>query len=94
MSTPRRILAVDYGDARTGLAATDWTGTIVVPLPRIDAREPATVATAIAALVQERDTELVVLGMPLSQDGAKGPRAVRTTRSAFNEQTTSTGVPM
>ncbi len=78
MSTPRRILAVDYGDARTGLAATDWTGTIVVPLPRIDARDPAAVATAIAALVQERDTELVVLGMPLSQDGAKGPRAVRT----------------
>ena len=83
MSTPRRILAVDYGDARTGLAATDWTGTIVVPLPRIDARDPAAVATAIAALVQERDTELVVLGMPLSQDGAKGPRAVRT--AAFQQ---------
>ena len=78
MSTPRRILAVDYGDARTGLAATDWTGTIVVPLPRIDARDPATVTAAIRDLVQERDTELVVLGMPLSQDGAKGPRAVRT----------------
>lgn len=76
--SPRRILAVDYGDARTGLAATDWTGTIVVPLPRIDAREMPVVAAAIAAVVKERDTELVVIGMPLSQDGAAGPRAQRT----------------
>jgi hypothetical protein len=28
VTLPKRILAVDYGDARTGLAATDWTGTI------------------------------------------------------------------
>jgi putative Holliday junction resolvase len=76
--TPRRILAVDYGDARTGLAATDWTGTIAVPLPRIDSRDPAATASAILAVVQERDTELVVLGMPLSADGAPGARAQRT----------------
>ena len=38
----RRILAIDYGAARTGLAATDWTGTISVPLPRVDARDDAT----------------------------------------------------
>lgn len=78
MTKPRRILAVDFGDARTGLAATDWTGTIVVPLPRIDARDPAQVVAAVAELVRERDTELVVVGMPLSADGAAGPRAQRT----------------
>lgn len=78
-TTPRRILAVDYGDARTGLAATDWTGTIAVPLPRIDSRDPAATAAAILDVVHERDTELVVLGMPLSAEGAAGARAQRTT---------------
>ena len=74
----RRILAVDFGDARTGLAATDWTGTIVVPLPRIDARDDAVVVRAIAELVRERETQVVVVGMPLAIDGSAGPRAQRT----------------
>ncbi|MDO8348769.1 MAG: Holliday junction resolvase RuvX [Planctomycetota bacterium] len=78
MPAPRRILAIDYGEARTGLAATDWTGTIAVPLGRIDARDDATLVAAIAATVRERETELVVLGMPLAQDGSLGPRARRT----------------
>lgn len=80
---PHRILAVDFGDARTGLAATDWTGSIVVPLPRIDARDEAAVIRAIVAVVRERDTELVVLGMPVSMDGSQGPRAQRT--AAFRD---------
>ena len=80
---PRRILAVDYGAARTGLAATDWTGTISVPLPRIDARDDAAVAKAIAELVRERDTQAVVLGMPLLLDGQPGERAQRT--AAFQQ---------
>ena len=49
---PRRILAVDYGDARTGLAATDWTGSITVPLPRIDERDPKALIAAIVAVVR------------------------------------------
>jgi len=74
----RRILAVDFGDARTGLAATDWTGAIAVPLGRIDARDDAAVAAAIVDLVRERDTQVVVLGMPLTVDGTPGQRAMRT----------------
>lgn len=75
---PRRVLAVDFGDARTGLAATDWTGTIAVPLDRIDARDDDAVVGAIAAVVAERQTELVVLGMPLAADGRPNPRSLRT----------------
>jgi putative Holliday junction resolvase len=80
----RRVLAVDFGDARTGLAATDWTGTIAVPLPRIDARDPAQVVRAVAELVRERDAQVVVLGMPLLLDGQAGQRAQRT--AAFKTQ--------
>ncbi len=81
MSAPggkRRILAIDYGDRRTGLAATDWTGTINVPLPRLDIADPAALVRAIAELVRERQTEVLVLGMPLLHDGAAGQRAEKT----------------
>jgi len=80
----RRILAVDFGDARTGLAATDWTGTICVPLGRVDARDEAAVVAAIRELVLERQTEVVVLGMPLAADGGLGQRGQRT--AAFRER--------
>ena len=76
MTTARRILAVDFGDRRTGLAATDWTGTIVVPLPTVVATGDEAVARSIA----DRQTEVVVVGMPLTRDGQAGPRAERTRR--------------
>ena len=77
--TPRsRILAVDFGDARTGLASTDWTGAIVVPLPRIDSRDQDEVVRRVVALCAERDTQALVVGMPLTLDGTPGDRAKRT----------------
>jgi putative Holliday junction resolvase len=75
---PRRVLAVDFGDTRTGLAATDWTGAICVPLGRLTGLADRELALAIAAIVRERATELVVLGMPLLLDQQQGPRARRT----------------
>lgn len=78
-ASPRRILAVDFGDTRTGLAATDWTGTIEVPLGKLTGLDDQALAAAIAELARERDAQLVVLGMPLL-DGRKGPRAERTER--------------
>lgn len=75
---PRRILAVDFGDSRTGLAATDWTGSITVPLPRIDERDPQALVRAIAEVVADRETQVVVLGVPLTVDGVVGDRARRT----------------
>ncbi len=75
----QRILAVDFGDARTGLAATDWTGTIIVPLPRIDSRDEAEVVRAIVECVRERQTQVVVIGMPMSLDGGTNARVQRTT---------------
>jgi len=75
---PRRILAIDYGDRRTGLAATDWTGSIAVPLPRIEERDPDALVRAIVEIVRERETEVVVLGLPLCVDGTVGDRARKT----------------
>jgi len=77
--TPKsRILAVDFGDARTGLAATDWTGSITVPLPRIDSRDQQEVIRQILELLSERETQGIVVGLPLTVDGSVGERAKST----------------
>jgi len=74
----QRILAVDYGDRRTGLAATDYTGTIISPLPLVEATTPAKCAEAVAEVAQERETQLIVVGLPLTNQDQEGPRAQHT----------------
>jgi putative Holliday junction resolvase len=78
---PIRLLAVDHGDRRTGLAATDPTGTIVVPLAAIHHTNDRTCADAIATIAKERGSQRIVVGLPLvgSPDGtgAVGRRAAR-----------------
>jgi putative Holliday junction resolvase len=75
---PRRILAIDFGDKRTGLAATDYTGTIATPLPALVGLSDPECVAAIRRLVRERDAELVVIGLPLDTSGEEGKRARRT----------------
>ena len=75
---PKRVLAVDYGATRTGLAATDWTGTITVPLGKVTGLDDAALVKHLVELVRERETQLVVVGMPLLVDGSTGERAKRT----------------
>ena len=76
--TAARILAVDYGDRRTGLAATDYTGTIISPLPVVEATDAAECAQAVAEFAQDRETQLVVVGLPLTNRDEEGSRAQRT----------------
>jgi putative Holliday junction resolvase len=75
-----RVLAVDFGDRRTGLAATDWTGSIVVPLDPVVGLPDHECARAIVTLARERETEQIVVGVPLDEHGERGPRAERTLR--------------
>ena len=75
---PKCVLAVDYGATRTGLAATDWTGTITVPLGKVTGLDDAALVKHLVELVRERETQLVVVGMPLLVDGSTGERAKRT----------------
>lgn len=74
----KRVLAVDFGDRRTGLAATDGSGTLVVPLPTLHGFTDRACADAIVALAAERDSEVIVVGLPLDTRGKVGPRARRT----------------
>ena len=70
-----RILAIDYGDAHTGAAVSDQTGTLAGYTTTIHARRQEQVVAAIGALVREYGVEEIVLGYPKNMDGTLGPRA-------------------
>ena len=70
-----RIMAIDYGDARTGVAVSDATGLLAGYTTVIRSREPETVAAELARLAKEHGVEELVMGFPRNMDGTEGPRA-------------------
>lgn len=84
-----RLLAVDHGLARSGLAVCDPSGTIVRPL---DPLEP-TAVEPIAAAAAELGAEAIVLGLPLSLDGSEGAQ-VAVVREFGERLGLSAGVPV
>ena len=73
---PSRILALDYGTKRIGVALSDELGWTAQPLETFERRTLDWDITHIAALVGSHSVERVVLGLPLQLDGREGP-AVR-----------------
>ena len=70
-----RIMAIDYGDARTGVAVSDPTGLLAGYTTVIHSRKPEQAAAELAALAKEHGAEELVLGFPRNMDGTEGPRA-------------------
>jgi putative Holliday junction resolvase len=73
-----RILALDYGRERTGVAMSDPTGTLATPLdpvPRVGS--PAGLA-ALLAIVQREQPDLIVVGLPRTPSGELGAQARAT----------------
>lgn len=73
-----KIMAVDYGDARTGLAVCDRTETLASPVGTIQEKSAAKVAQQIVYASREYEVGLVVLGLPVNMDGSEGFRAEKT----------------
>jgi putative Holliday junction resolvase len=71
-----RVLGLDLGDVRIGVAISDPERRVAVPLGTVHVGRPPGELKAIAALVAEHDVTLVVLGHPRSKDGSRGARAV------------------
>ena len=74
-----RILALDIGERRIGVAISDPSGTIARPLQTLVRGSREEDFAALAALVAEHEVSLVVVGRPLSLDGTEGPQARRVT---------------
>jgi putative Holliday junction resolvase len=77
-----RILGVDFGERRVGLAISDPMGLIARTAGIVERRSDQQAAEHIARLVQEWDAEAVVVGLPLNADGSEGFQARRTRRFA------------
>jgi putative Holliday junction resolvase len=77
-----RVLGLDVGERRVGIAISDPTGTVARPLQALVRGSREEDFAAIAALVVEHDVGLVVVGRPLSLDGTEGPQARRVARYA------------
>jgi putative Holliday junction resolvase len=81
-----RVLAVDLGSKRIGIAVSDLTGTVASPLAVLErSRSRRHDHEQIAAYVREEEAELVVVGLPISMSGAEGPaaKAARTEAKAL-----------
>jgi putative holliday junction resolvase len=72
-----RILAIDYGSARIGLALSDPTGTLARPLPFLPAKADGKLAREIVELAKKHEAHLLLLGLPRNMDGSSGEAAVK-----------------
>ena len=75
---PGKILALDVGDARIGVAACDPLGLTVRPLRTLRRRSRRHDFEALARIYAEEEAVLVVCGLPLNMDGSEGPQARKT----------------
>lgn len=78
-----RAVAIDLGERRIGVAVSDSAGTMAFPRPRIDRTgDRAAEHRAIAAVVDDVEAEVVVVGLPLSLGGQQGAAAVAAASEA------------
>ena len=88
-----KVLALDYGSARTGVAISDPSGTLARPLDVVERAGSEAGLRRIAALVESEEVDRVVVGMPITLSGEHGSQAVET--DAFVESLrTAVAVPV
>ena len=70
-----KIMAIDYGDAHTGVAISDPTGFLAGSATTIHSRKEEVVLAELARMVRENQVDELVMGFPRNMDGTEGPRA-------------------
>ena len=75
-----KVLALDYGSARTGVAVTDPTGTLARPIGTVERAASEEGMRRLLELVRAEAPEQVVVGLPLSLSGQRGAQAQETER--------------
>ena len=77
-----RILGIDFGEARMGLAISDPTGLIAGGIGTIKVTGLKSAVEAAAKAAKENSAELIIVGLPVNMDGSEGSRAERCKRFA------------
>jgi putative holliday junction resolvase len=73
-----RVLAIDHGAKRIGLALSDELGMVALPLETFPAEPLSALLERLKELITEKQVELVLVGMPRNMDGSYGPAATKT----------------
>ena len=77
-----KVLALDYGAARTGVAVSDPTGTLARPLRTVEGAASEEGIDELAEIVRAEEVDRVVVGLPLTLRGERGTQAEETERFA------------
>ena len=77
-----RVLALDFGERRIGVALSDPTGMLASPLTTLTRGRDGSDVGEVLRLAAENDVGEIVVGMPMSLSGRRGPQADRVTRFA------------
>jgi putative holliday junction resolvase len=72
-----RILALDHGTKRIGVAVSDAMKMIATPLEYIPAEPFADFLARLKEIIREKEVELILIGMPRNMDGSYGPAALK-----------------
>lgn len=75
-----KVLALDYGSARTGVAVSDPTGTVARPLGVVERAATEDGIARLVELAREEDVERIVVGLPVTLRGEHGAQAEETDR--------------
>lgn len=84
-----RIMGVDYGDARTGIAMSDLLCSIVGTTTVIHSKNSEKTIAQILQLIRENQVTEIVMGLPKNMDGTEGPRAELCRQFAARLETAS-----
>jgi len=88
-----RILAIDPGSKRVGVALSDPTATIAQALTTMAAEPAATLASRIAKLARDSEAARIVVGLPKRLDGSRGPEA-KAAQALADAIRTESGLPV
>ena len=77
-----RVIALDHGEARCGVAVSDPTGELATPLAAVERPDTRRGLATVADLVRDQGAECVVVGLPLTLAGAEGEQALAARRFA------------
>ena len=89
-----RVMALDVGDRRIGVALSDPTGMLATPLTAVDrvAAKPSDI-DEILRIAREHDAESIIVGLPLTLSGAEGDQA-KGVRAFISDLSARTGLPV
>ncbi len=88
-----RVLGIDLGSRRIGLAVSDPDGKLALPAGTLERRSAEKDLAALREVIEEREVEKIVVGLPIHMDGRAGPEA-EAARSFAQKLSEAVGLPV